>query len=130
MVCGLGLIKGVLCALNLTISFIIIMAGFVIVETVAMGLVWKYANSSEVVAISLAVFLYLRVRDGGVGGDCRLAKRCSAAQHLLGAAPRRVRLKDLLLTKSSARLLTLTERPSPTRPLPYNTRTGARIDSR
>uniref|UniRef100_A0A023FY73 Tetraspanin n=1 Tax=Amblyomma parvum TaxID=251391 RepID=A0A023FY73_AMBPA len=114
MACGLGLIKGVLCTLNLTISllgvaaivvaaivlnnpnlhdvndhlgkfsnyptaatftlvagvtvllfgvcgccgacfavgwlllmFIIIMAGFVIVETVAMGLVWKYANSAE-----------------------------------------------------------------------------------
>uniref|UniRef100_A0A023G5J4 Tetraspanin n=1 Tax=Amblyomma triste TaxID=251400 RepID=A0A023G5J4_AMBTT len=114
MACGLGLIKGILCTLNLTISllgvaaivvaaivlnnpnlhdvndhlgkfsnyptaatftlvagvtvllfgvcgccgacfavgwlllmFIIIMAGFVIVETVAMGLVWKYANSAE-----------------------------------------------------------------------------------
>lgn len=31
----------------LLLMFIIIMAGFVIVETVAMGLVWKYANSAE-----------------------------------------------------------------------------------
>lgn len=31
----------------LLLMFIIIMSGFVIVETVAMGLVWKYANSAE-----------------------------------------------------------------------------------
>uniref|UniRef100_A0A224YLE4 CD151 antigen n=1 Tax=Rhipicephalus zambeziensis TaxID=60191 RepID=A0A224YLE4_9ACAR len=134
MVCGLGLIKGVLCALNLTISllgvaaivvaaivlnnpnlhdvndhlgkfsnyptaatfalvagvtvllfgvcgccgacfgvgwlllmFIIIMAGFVIVETVAMGLVWKYANSSELEqTLTSTLYTFIEARKSGL----------------------------------------------------------------
>uniref|UniRef100_L7M314 Tetraspanin n=1 Tax=Rhipicephalus pulchellus TaxID=72859 RepID=L7M314_RHIPC len=134
MVCGLGLIKGVLCALNLTISllgvaaivvsaivlnnpnlhdvndhlgkfsnyptaatfalvagvtvllfgvcgccgacfgvgwlllmFIIIMAGFVIVETVAMGLVWKYANSSELEeTLTSTLYTFIQAKKSGL----------------------------------------------------------------
>lgn len=134
MVCGLGLIKGVLCALNFTISllgvaaivvaaivlnnpnlhdvndhlgkfsnyptaatfalvagvtvllfgvcgccgacfgvgwlllmFIIIMAGFVIVETVAMGLVWKYANSSELEnTLTSTLYTFIEAKKSGL----------------------------------------------------------------
>ncbi|KAL3201837.1 hypothetical protein MRX96_042756 [Rhipicephalus microplus] len=158
MVCGLGLIKGVLCALNFTISllgvaaiavaaivlnnpnlhdvndhlgkfsnyptaatfalvagvtvllfgvcgccgacfgvgwlllmFIIIMAGFVIVETVAMGLVWKYANSSELEnTLTSTLYTFIEAKKSGLpnflhdlqqGLSCCESKSSSTAHH-------------------------------------------------